>query len=164
MKLNRRSLLQAGVGALLWGAWPRRSFAQQEAEAVTIPLANFNWSSWVIAQGSFSYRPVAEGFEVSLQASQLKSDHEYEVHLVAFDPQGGRWVSKTPLTTDAAGSAQLTAQNEQVTETKLPMFQVHVFVVDPQEASPPQAPPPITGITHGAPLVCLYPAGFRLQR
>jgi len=164
MKLNRRSLLRASTGTLLLSAWNTSTLFGQEVKEVTISLANFNWSNWIIAKGSFSYRPVADAFEVHIKARSLRSNHTYELQLIAFDPVGGRVVEKFPLTTDSSGSVEISARTERVAEADMPMFQVHVFVVDPDENDAPKTPPKVTGVTHGAPLVCQYPAGFRLQQ
>jgi len=148
----------------LLSAWDTPTSFGQQVEEVSIPLANFNWSNWIIAKGSFSYRPVADAFEVSVKAKNLRANHTYELQLIAFDPVGGRIVEKLPLTTDSSGSVETSARTERVAEADMPMFQVHVFIVDPEENDPQKAPPKVTGVTHGAPLVCQYPAGFRLQQ
>jgi len=163
MKLNRRSLFKAGAGALMLGVASGSTLFAQDIETVNIPLANFDWSNWVIAKGSFSYKPVADAFEVSVNAKSLRPNHTYELQLIAFDPVGGRFVEKFPVITDSSGGFETSARSESVADAELPMFQVHVFVVNPDENNPPKAPPEITGVTNGAPLVCLYPAGFRLQ-
>lgn len=164
MKLNRRSLLKAGTGALLLSAWGTPTLLGQEGvETLTIPLESFGWSNWIIAKGSFSYKPVADAFEVSVNASGLRASHTYELQLISFDPVGNRIVNRSSFDTDSKGKIDISVRNERVAEAKMPMFQIHAFIVDPEETGPPKTPASVMGITQGAPLACSYPAGFRLQ-
>lgn len=163
MRINRRAFFKAGAGALLLSAWKAPVLFSQKAQDVVIPLASFGWSSWEGASGSFSYQPVAQEFEVALTVQDLRPNHLYQVQLITFDPVGSRTVTKVTLSTDAAGKATNKAHTVGLVNAKLPLFQIHVFIVDPDETEPPKAPLQVTGITKGAPLVCLYPAGFRAQ-
>jgi len=145
----------------------------REHPEVLVNLVYPEWSDWKDGSGSIVYRPVAAQIETALQIQGLKPFHRYEavVQAISFQATNRPAVSQDFQTDEEGGaSLTLTLPGEKLAldpdrDQDLPVYQVHVLVLDPEETSPSPSvsPPGPLGISVGIPLACEYPLGFALH-
>lgn len=171
---SRRALFRRAIGvgvlAVGWGrGWEAKAHEGHEHPEVLVNLVYPEWSDWKDGSGSVVYRPVSDKFEAALQIQGLKPSHPYQAiaQAISFQATNQPAVSSS-FETDAEGGASLTVTlpGEDLAvdpDRDLPVYQVHVLLLDPEETSPSLSPPGPLGIAVGIPLACEYPLGFALQ-